>query len=293
MSPRLAPLDRSSLEAARALLVRSMPLDRLDLVAEEKLFGDDGARVGSVTGAYEGDRLVGVLAQAGRFVKLLAVDPDHRRRGVGHALLAAATLASSATLRVGDHPGNYLAPGIDARYTESLAFLFAHRFVERARVENLRVPLAGNPLVTTARASALVQGAAQLGYRIARPTAEELPVVLAMIGKEFAPVWAKEARQAALGPRRALFSAFGADGAPVAFAAADGNNQGLGWFGPAGTLPPHRGKKLGEALLLSCLLAVDGLPEAGVIAWIGPKSFYARAAGAVDDRCFVQVERAA
>jgi len=64
-----------------------------------------------------------------------------------------------------------------------------------------------------------------------------------------------------------------------------------GWFGPAGTEPAHRGKKLGEALLVRCLEDVRGLPEAGVIAWIGPKQFYAKARSAVDDRRFVTMER--
>jgi predicted N-acetyltransferase YhbS len=108
-------------------------------------------------------------------------------------------------------------------------------------------------------------------------------------------VWALEAGRALDGPRRALHMAFvdGDYAAPVAFAAADGNNQGLGWFGPAGTDPGHRGKKLGEALLLRCLEDVRGLPEGGVIAWIGPKEFYAKACGAADDRRFVTLERPA
>ena len=46
------------------------------------------------------------------------------------------------------------------------------------------------------------------------------------------------------------------DGAHCAFAAHDGNNRGLGWFGPTGTWPGHRGKGLGEALLLACLVDV-------------------------------------
>ncbi len=107
----------------------------------------------------------------------------------------------------------------------------------------------------------------------------------AFIARTFAPVWAWEAALAAHGPRRALHAAW-RDGAPVAFAAADGNNRGLGWFGPAGTDSQHRGRGLGEALLIRCLEDVRGLPEAGVIAWIGPKPFYARACGAVDDRRF-------
>ena len=192
---------------------------------------------------------------------------------------------------MGDHPGNYLSPGVDARYREGLAFLRQRGFAERERVENLRAACDGNPLVTDARGADLVAQAEKLGYRVLRPEGAELTAVLAMVSEQFAPVWATEAEHAARGTRRALFAALAADGAPIAFAAADGNNQGLGWFGPAGTLPDHRGKKLGEALLLQCLLAVRGLPEAGVIAWVGPKPFYERAIGAVPDRQFVQLHR--
>ena len=294
MSTHLAPLyPVPGGGVARELLRRALPHDRVDVVFDEKLFGDDGARSGWVLGAYEGRAVVGVLAQAGRFVKVLAVDPELRRQGIGGQLLDAARARADGPLRIGDHPGNYLSPGVDERYADGLAFLRKRGFVERARVENLRVPYAGNPLVSGARARALAEDAAGVGYRVARPTAAELPALLDFVSRDFAPVWAQEAAHAQRGPRGALFAAFAASGAPVAFAAADGNNQGLGWFGPAGTHPEHRGRRLGEALLLACLVAVEGLPEAGVIAWIGPKAFYARAAGAVEDRRFVQLEHAA
>src|SRR5581483_9498856 len=116
-------------------------------------------------------------------------------------------------------------------------------------------------------------------------------VLLGWIAKAFAPVWAHETARAMDGPRAAVHVAL-QNNLPVAFAAADGNNQGLGWFGPAGTAPEHRGKGLGEALLIPTLLYVRGLPEAGVIAWIGPKPFYAKACGAADDRRFRQYEEA-
>lgn len=286
---RLLPLakDASTRHAARDLLVRALPYDRIDVVWEEKLWGDDGARTGRAIGAYEDEALVGVYADAGRFIKLLAVDLHARRRGVGTALLGNAR----TNARAGDHPGNYLAPGIDERYEAGLAFFSKHGFVERERVENLRVPYEGNDRVSAARADAACDDAAKHGYRVAVVSEGELPAVLAMIATQFAAVWANEAAHAFRGPRCALFVAWDASDDPVAFAAADGNNQGLGWFGPAGTLPEHRGKKLGEALLLRCLLAVAGLPEAGVIAWIGPKPFYERATAAVFDRRFVQLER--
>nr|MDQ3301155.1 GNAT family N-acetyltransferase [Myxococcota bacterium] len=82
-----------------------------------------------------------------------------------------------------------------------------------------------------------------------------------------------------------------ADGAYCAFAAHDGNNRGLGWFGPTGTWPAHRGKGLGEALLLACLVDVAAEHARCEVAWIGPRPFYEKVAGIVDERRFVVLAR--
>jgi GNAT superfamily N-acetyltransferase len=267
------------LAKARELLARALPHDRIAVVAEEKLFGSDGARSGVTLGAWRDDVLVGVLAAAGRWIKLLAVDETQRRQGIATQLLS--QLDPLAKLRVGDHPGNYLSPGLDQRYHEGLAFFAARGFRPVGLVENLRAPL-DRPL----------KRMEVPGYQIRRVQGEDRPRVLDWIARAFAPVWAFEAGRASDGPRHALHAAFAGD-APVAFAAADGNNQGLGWFGPAGTDPAHRGKRLGEALLIACLEDVRGLPDGGVIAWIGPKEFYRKTVAAVEDRRFVQLEREA
>jgi GNAT superfamily N-acetyltransferase len=272
----IAALAPDALDDARALLTAALPHDRIDLVAAEKLFGDNGARSGAAFGAWEGATLVGVIATAGRWIKLLAVEERHRRRGIATQLLAH---ASGSPLRVMDHPGNYLSPGIDGRYLEGRAFFAARGFRELGVVENIRAPL-----------DAPLRQIDVTGYELRRVDVTDRATLLAWIALRFAPVWAFEVGHAADGPRRAVHAAW-LDGAPVAFAAADGNNQGLGWFGPAGTDAAHRGKRLGEALLVRCLEDVRGLPEAGVIAWIGPKPFYAKTVGAVDDRRFVTLER--
>ena len=270
---RISPLSAERLPEARALLVAALPHDRVDVVAAEKLFGDD-PRPSQTLGAFVDEELVGLIALAGRWVKLLAVAEPHRGRGIGSALLSHAT---EPRLRLMDHPGNYLSPGLDARY--------AHGFFERrgfrvtGEVENIRSPL-------DARIDREVEVA---GYQLRRAQPDEQPL-LHWIATRFHPVWSFEVARALAGPRRAVHVAL-QQNAYAAFAAADGNNQGLGWFGPAGTDPQHRGKRLGEALLLRCLRDVRGLPEAGVIAWIGPKEFYAKACGAVDDRRFVTLER--
>ncbi len=275
---RIVNLPSERLADATALLAAALPHDRVAVVAAEKLFGANGARATHTLGAFLDEELVGVVALAGGFIKLLATAEAHRRRGIGSALLAH---ARAGKLRIMDHPGNYLSPGLDVRYTEARAFFERRGFRAVGEVENIRAPLDGNPLID--------RELDVPDYTLRRATADDERPLLDWIATAFHPVWAFEVGRALAGPRRAVHVAL-QQNSYVAFAAADGNNQGLGWFGPAGTDPAHRGKKLGEALLLRCLNDVRGLPEGGVIAWIGPKQFYAKACGAVDDRRFVSLE---
>jgi GNAT superfamily N-acetyltransferase len=278
---RIVQLTRERLQEAAALLDAALPHDRVGLVADEKLFGSNGLRSSQVLGAESDGQLLAVLAAAGRWVKLLAVAAGHRRRGIATALLSQ---LPDGRLRVMDHPGNYLSPGLDIRYGEARAFFAARGFRALGQVENIRAPLDGNPL--------LGRSFDVPGYRIRRALPEDEPRLLEWVARSFHPVWSFEVGRALAGPRRAVHIAVQQNSnGIVAFAAADGNNQGLGWFGPAGTDPAHRGRRLGEALLLRCLDDVRGLPEGGVIAWIGPKEFYAKACGAVDDRRFLTLER--
>lgn len=306
----LRALSPADLEAGRALLAAALPHDRVEVVAEEKLFGGNGRRAGQTLGAFSpSGELLGVLAQAGRWIKLLAVLPSARRQGVATALLEAARgfadgAAPGKPLRVGDHAGNYLSPGLDERYEAGAAFLRARGFAEVGRNLNLLVPLTGNPLVTEERAASLERRAGAGGYTLARAGAAEAPALLEMIEREFSWWWAYEVRRA-LGPGlggdaaahtpelpegSAVHVALDGTGAPAGFAAHDGNNRGLGWFGPMGTLPAHRGHGLGEALLLRCLLDVRGRRDGGVISWVGPVEFYARASGSSPDRRFIVFE---
>src|SRR5258708_7302081 len=126
-------------------------------------------------GAFDGDKLAGVAAVSGRWLRLLAVHPAARRRGAGGALLHEATARArgwgAKMLRSGDQPGNYLAPGIDARDQTTIAWLERRGYVRAADYENLRVPLVGNPKVTTARAQELAAACVARGYELRRATA--------------------------------------------------------------------------------------------------------------------------
>jgi len=288
----IADLPRAALPEAAELLGAACRFDPAARVAEEKLFGPAPApHLSAPLGAWEGGRLRGVAVVSGRWLRLLAVHPDARGHGIGRALVDAAIARArgwgATRLRSGDQPGNYLAPGVDARNAEALGFLAHLGFREVARYENLAVPLVGNPLVTPERAAALADAAAARGYTVRRAADADRSALEAFARDAFAPAWAFEVARAD------VHIALTATGTIIAFGCHDGNNRGLGWFGPAGTAPEHRGAGLGQALLLPCLVDVAAAGHAdGVIAWIGPRAFYERTAGARSDRAFIVLELA-
>jgi mycothiol synthase len=291
-------LEPDELAGATELLASACAYDRAAEVAREKLFGADPTGPSVALAARAGGELVGVAAVGGDRLKLLAVRPDARGKGAGTALLAAAAAAIGARggrrIRTLDLAGNYLAPGIDERNTAAIAWLERRGFraVER-RNENLIVDVRTNLLVTAERAEAAAARCRAAGYAIRRAHAGEGDLLFA-VAEDFGGAWPWEiglalaadppAVHVALDPRSMV--------APyAAFAAHDGNNRGLGWFGPAGTWAAHRGKGLGEALLLACLVDVAVHHPVCEVAWIGPREFYQRSAGIASERRFVVLER--
>jgi GNAT superfamily N-acetyltransferase len=278
---RVSPLGRADLEAARALFAE--PWRR---VAEEKLFGAcPPPAEGAAVGAWEGERLLGAAAAAGRWLRLIVVAAEARGRGVGSALLAEvmarARAGGQTRLRAGDQPGNYLTPGVDAGDLATLGWLERRGFQRVGDNENLIVPLASLP-----------EPATPAGYEVRRARRDEDERIGAWVELAFGPAWAFETARALEGEPAGVHLAL-RDGEPTAFACHDGNNRGLGWFGPAGTLPEHRGRGLGAALLLRCLRDVrEAGHREGVIAWIGPRAFYEKTVGARPGPRFVAMERA-
>ena len=291
---RIAPLEHAHLSRAELVLADACPFDRATDVAEEKLFepGPDGPAL--AFGAWDGETLVGVAAVSARWLRLVAVVPHARGNGAGSGLLAmceATALATGETmLRSLDQPGNYLAPGIDERNTYAIEWLERrgwHRTGE-PRV-NVSIAVRGNPRVSAERAAELAAAAAAKGYALRRARADEA-ALLDAIAAEFGGAWPFEVARA-LGHTPAGVHVATRDGAYCAFAAHDGNNRGLGWFGPTGTWPAHRGQGLGEAVLQACLVDVGSERGRCEVAWIGPRAFYDKAAGIVDERRFVLMTR--
>lgn len=291
----LTSLAAAELAAAAALLQQACAFDRAAEVAEEKLFGaaPDGLAPTPLAARLDG-QLCGVACQAGSRVRLLAVAPAARGRGVGSQLLAAcegaARAAGATALSVLDQPGNYLAPGVDQRNQDVVAWLSRRGFVAGAPRVNLLVDLVENPRVTPARAAQAAQAAQARGYQLRRASARE-PQLLAAIAAQFGGAWPFEVARALALPEPGVHLAE-RDGQICAFAAHDGNNSGLGWFGPAGTWPAHRGQRLGEALLLACLVDVAQRAPRCEIAWIGPEAFYQASCGVAGRRIFLPMRKA-
>jgi GNAT superfamily N-acetyltransferase len=291
---RVDMLEPTGLDAATRVLHEACAFDRAAEVAREKLFGAGPIGTPRAIGAWDGNDLVGVAAVCGRWLRVLAVVPDERQRGIGQALLerceAIAREAGEHRLRALDQPGNYLAPGIDERNADAIAWLAKrgwHRDGEPR--SNVLIAVRDNPRVTPERAAELAARAIAAGYEIRRARPDE-PALLDAVAAGFGGAWPFELARALEHSPPGVHVAT-KDGAYCGFAAHDGNNRGLGWFGPTGTWPEHRGKGLGEALLLACLVDVARDHERCEIAWIGPRPFYEKSAGIVDERSFAAMTK--
>jgi mycothiol synthase len=291
---QIATLPRSSLADAVAVLRVSCAFDRADAVADEKLFGAGPTGSPHPLGAWHDGALVGVAAVAATWIRVLAVTPSARGKGIGGALLEACTAAArgdgQTTLRTLDEPGNYLAPGIDERNLETLTWLERRGWRRHPELRcNVQIDLRGNPRVSTAIARERADAVSRLGYQIRRARTDERALIDA-VAAEFGGAWPFELERALGGGPPGVHVAT-RDDMYCAFAAHDGNNRGLGWFGPTGTWPAHRGQGLGEALLLACLIDVADDHAYCEVAWIGPRTFYDMVAGIAAERRFVVLSR--
>jgi mycothiol synthase len=274
----IAPLAAADLDEARAVLAGACAFDDAARVADEKLRGPGPQGPAAAWLARDaGGAAIGVAAAA-------------RGRGVGSALLehaeVAVQAAGHAAARAVAQPGNYLAPGIDERNAATIAWLERRGWARGAeRTGNLIAEIRGNPRVSAARADQLAAAARTAGYEIRRASPAEAAPLAAAVAAAFGGAWPFEIERALTadppGVHVALLS-----GDYAAFAVHDGNNQGLGWFGPAGTWPAHRGRGLGEALLVACLVDVAAAHDTCEIAWVGPRPFYEKAVGIAGERRF-------
>ena len=297
---QLVPL--AALPRGRLLAVWNAAADHDPLtpgLLAEKLDHEPAEAAACGLAALVGDALAGwafgVLREAASgprgVVKLLAVAPDFRRRGVGSALLAAVesrlVAAGAAAIRVGESAPNYLVPGVDERCTSLAVFLERRGYVRIGSAVTMQADLAADPFATEADEVRLAAG----GITVRRAGDAEVPALAALLASHW-PSWQAEVTAALARSPRAVHVACGGDDAVVAFAAYDGNNAGTGWFGPMGTAPAWEGRGIGRVLLRRCLRDLKRQGHArAVIPWVGPVAFYERHAGAGVCRTFIRFEK--
>ena len=221
-----------------------------------------------------GDPEIGVVAsviRGGRgHIRLLVVAPEHRRRGIGTALVAAAEedlrVGGAEDVRTGADAPDYLWPGIDVREVGLMSLLERRGYWKDDAHFNMTVDLASLPEDPG-------------GWIPAdEVNADELRTWL----REHYPHWEAEALPAF---ERGVLVASRDGSGITGFAAWDVNRRG--WFGPTGVRPDRRGRGLGTPLLMAALHRMRGSGlETADIAWVGPIGFYAGTVGATINRVF-------
>lgn len=285
-------LERADVDAARAVWNRAAVHDVVSpALFEEKLGGADS----QAYVALDADAVVGIAVGAlwpvtetvRGSVRLLAVAPGVRRRGVATGLLDAVAdnlrSRGATVLRLAECAPNYLTPGVDARYASGLAFATARGFRQLGESVNLGVDLSSDDWADDrGRLDAA-------GVTVRRATPADEASLDRLLDSEW-PTWRPEVEIAlAQGTLHLAIR----DGDALGFAAHGATNAEQGWFGPMGTAEAARGLGIGAVLLRRCLadLRADGHPRA-TIAWAAALPFYERACGATVERRFRRFERA-
>ena len=130
---------------------------------------------------WDGTRLAGVMlggariveGQPAAWVRLFAIDPAYRRRGLATQLLEELEGRTRADghrrLYVANSAPNYFWPGLDIRYTPALCLLQRAGFRRTADAVNMQVDLTARNWDTTAEEARL----AQAGFAVRRLLADD------------------------------------------------------------------------------------------------------------------------
>ncbi|HSP16368.1 MAG TPA: GNAT family N-acetyltransferase [Thermoanaerobaculia bacterium] len=246
------------LDSIRTLLegANDMPYD-IAPVVEEKCFGEGLSGPPRVRVVEEDGAIRAVAVTCGKYLRILAVDRNHRRRGIGTALLE-----DSAAEVIAAEPGNYCVPGVI-----DPAFFAKRGYRQTGETWNLHVEIRDSGF----------------GVRELRtPNPELRTAMLAFIAHNFNPAWAFEANRAVI-----------AHYLPnIGFAVAEANNRGQGTFGPAGVVESARGRGYGRQLLMACLADLHRLGYTrAIIPWTDAIEFYRKSCGAEAAHRFVRLAK--
>jgi GNAT superfamily N-acetyltransferase len=282
-----------------ALCERALPLDRFTMhVLRDRMLGEPDHNPAYQLGAWDGGRLAGALlagsreTQQGRAtaVRLFAVDPQHRRRGVASRLLGEIERRvrgdGFSRLGVGKSSPVYFWPGVDVRYTPALCFLEKHGYSRSDAGFNMEVDLRARSWDTSAAEARLERE----GFQVRRLRADDREAFGSWVRGEWGDVWEYEALRSYGNDPVSTWVAL-RDGQVCSFASY--NVTGFeNSFGPTGTQPELRGQGLGRVMFHRCMRDLRELGhDTCEVSWVGPFAFYARVADARISRVFWAFEK--
>ncbi|MEV4759060.1 GNAT family N-acetyltransferase [Micromonospora sp. NPDC049559] len=262
--------------------------------------GSAGPRAVAGFVAVAGDAPVGVvLGSTGHadpsagHVDLFAVDPAHRRRGIGRALLtrmeaALAALGATEVLLAGNPP-HYAWPGIDVRYTPAVCAALALGYTQDRTAWNMTADLSYDDSPALRSTTAGERRLAEAGISVRRAGPDDLDAVVRFATANFGPAWGAEVTDSIAGTRAGCHIAVRAteEGGDEVLGFASYGSSRPSWFGPMGTADAAQGLGIGGVLLRRCLRDQrDEGHRRAEIGWVGPVPFYAGAAGARIERVF-------
>jgi len=267
-----ARLGRSDLERITQLCRRAVVSPPSVDELEGALFAEQQPAV------VMGDPSTGVVATVecddGPHIRLLAVDPAARGRGLGRALLQAAEewarSAGHTSLITGADPPYFLWPGVPSTETALLCLLERRHYARAETNFNMDVDLLALPEDPGGHCLATAADRDELEAWLSTHWANWRPEVLRALGKGNLVIARGE----------------GDDGPVTAFCAFEVNRRG--GLGPVAVRPDLMGRGMGKGVLLGALheLRRRGAESVSVI-WVGPVVPYALVGGRVSGVFFV------
>ncbi len=271
MTLTLPIVGPEALEDIAALCARSMPAPPPMADLRRTLFAPEQP---AVVRHEPGVAVVAVVpAGDDSSIRLLALDPAYRGRGLGHELLKAAEddLAGARVITVGADAPYFLFPGVPVRETSLCCLLERHHYAREETNYNVDIRLDDLP--------------PDPGLA-AEPGTDERAEFEAWMARHW-PNWQAEALRAFdLGTLLVARH----DGDITGFCAYDVNRSGT--LGPIASRPDLIGRGVGVPLLLGALHRLKSRGHDGIeVLWVGPLVPYARLGGRVGQVFFVYRRR--
>lgn len=281
------------------LLNNSMKFDRFNSqLLNEKIFEDENFNSHLNFVFKQDEEIIGFISGVIRnretekiaYIKLFAVDPLNRRKGIGTELYNnfenEIINKGVSKIRPFESYPNYYMPGIDPFYTEAICFFERNKFKKVGDCSNLSAELEFQNLDTSEEEQKL----AEEEFEICRAKKSDYDEMINWTEENFKG-WIGEINSAFANKEISLHIAK-LNNKIIAFSAYETNNKGTGWFGPMGTTEAARGKGIGGILLKRCLADMKNIGfKKAIIPWVGPIPFYMHYCGSKVERVFWRYEK--